>query len=95
MKAMINFLRVAVAALMVVVGIVSIAQYFLTGDLAAKIVFFVMMGSFAAALLIIIDTIRYGGGRFGLSTLMLIVMLFALSFGALAVVIHTPSLLSK
>ena len=52
----------------------------------------VMFVSFAAGLLTIADTFRYHGGRFGLSTMLLVVMLFALSFCALGVLIHTPAL---
>jgi hypothetical protein len=52
----------------------------------------VMLASFAAGLLIIADIFRHHGGRFSLSTLFLIVMLFALSFCALGVLFHTPAL---
>jgi hypothetical protein len=61
---------------------------FAQGNIVHNLVVMVVLGSLAAALLTAVDAFRYARGRFSLATLLLILMLFALSFGAFGVLIQ-------
>ena len=67
------------------------ATLFFAGGGRANVVIFVAIASFTAALLMAIETIKDRGGRFSLSTLLLIFGLLSLSLGAVGVFIHTLS----
>jgi Na+/citrate or Na+/malate symporter len=92
---MLKYLRVVMAALRIAFGAILLCgavMGFASGNVLANLVFLIMLGSLAAGILIIADTFQDYGGRFSLSTFLLVVMLFALSLCALGVFIHTPTL---
>jgi FtsH-binding integral membrane protein len=91
-RAVIASLRMREFQLMVI-ALFAVWSFFANADHKGVVLLMVVMfASFAAGLLIIADIFRDHSGRFSLYTLFLIVMLFALSFCALGVLIHTPAL---
>ncbi len=94
MRTILHYLKIAAAAVVVAFCAFAVVGILCSENFLGHVVMLVAIGSLAAAVLIIIETIRDRKSRFSLSTLMLVFALFALALGAIGVLIHSPGLVT-